>query len=185
MIRCKVLVVNEQMNPITHSMPIDTSTVCRAVLETHELQIKIEKRIWAKEPYGEYEYLPSIRSEFILTQASSIWLTVYATLDTPAVWPRRLHHPWIHEKIGTWSAGTTCLVTKYIPPAVGYADTSSATELPMHMAMHEPISQHQTAVAGPPAARGAPNVAGTEPKTPRMEMAYETVDHFENSRRSS
>jgi hypothetical protein len=41
----------------------------------------------------------------------------------------------------------------------------------MHMAMHEPRSQHQTAVAGPPAANGAPNVAGTDPRTPRMEMA--------------
>lgn len=51
--------------------------------------------------------------------------------------------------------------------------------------MHEPINQHHTAVAGPPADSGAPNVAGTEPSTPRMEMAYETVDHLENSRRSS
>jgi hypothetical protein len=76
-------------------------------------------------------------------------------------------------------------VTKYIPPAVGYADTNSATELPMHIAMHEPINQHHTAVAGPPADNGAPNVAGTEPRIPRIEMAYETVDHLENSRRSS
>jgi hypothetical protein len=72
-----------------------------------------------------------------------------------------------------------------MPPAVGYADTSSATELPMHMAITEPISQHHTAVAGPPADSGAPNVAGTEPSTPRIEMAYETVDHLENSRRNS
>jgi hypothetical protein len=28
-------------------------------------------------------------------------LCVYATLETPAVCPRRLHHPWIQEKIGT------------------------------------------------------------------------------------
>jgi hypothetical protein len=73
--------------------------------------------------------------------------------------------------MGTWSSGTTCFVTKYIPPAVGYAETSSATELPMHMAMHEPKNQHQTAVAGPPEASGAPKVAGTEPKIPKMEMA--------------
>ena len=55
----------------------------------------------------------------------------------------------------------------------------------MHIAMQEPINQHHTAVAGPPAANGEPKVAGTEPSTPRMEIAYETVDHFENSRRSS
>ena len=41
----------------------------------------------------------------------------------------------------------------------------------MHMAIHEPKNQHQTAVAGPPAAKGAPKVAGTEPNTPRMEIA--------------
>lgn len=41
----------------------------------------------------------------------------------------------------------------------------------MHIAMQEPISQHQTAVAGPPADNGEPNVAGTEPRTPKMEMA--------------
>lgn len=73
--------------------------------------------------------------------------------------------------MGTWCLGTTCLVTKYMPPAVGYADTSSATELPMHIAMQEPINQHQTAVAGPPTDKGEPKVAGTEPRTPRMEMA--------------
>lgn len=63
------------------------------------------------------------------------------------------------------------MVTKYIPPAVGYADTSSDTELPIHMAMHEPKNQHHTAVAGPPAANGDPKVAGTDPNTPRIEMA--------------
>lgn len=53
------------------------------------------------------------------------------------------------------------------------------------MAMTDPINQHHTAVAGPPAARGLLKVAGTDPSTPRIEMAYETVDHLENSRRSS
>ena len=76
-------------------------------------------------------------------------------------------------------------MTKYIPPAVGYADTSSATELPTHIAMQEPINQHHTAAAGPPAARGYEKVAGTEPSTPRIEIAYETVDHLENSRLNS
>lgn len=73
--------------------------------------------------------------------------------------------------MATCSSGTTCLVTKYMPPAVGYADTSSATELAMHMAMHDPMNQHQTAVAGPPEANGGANVAGTEPRTPRIEIA--------------
>lgn len=84
-----------------------------------------------------------------------------------------------------WLSGTTYFDTKYIPPAVGYAETSSATELAMHMAMQEPMNQHHTAVAGPPAASGGPNVAGTDPNTPKMEIAYDTVDHFENSRLSS
>lgn len=52
---------------------------------------------------------------------------VYATLDAPAVCPMKLHHPTIHDHIGTCSSGTTCFVTKYIPPAVGYADTNSET----------------------------------------------------------
>lgn len=42
-----------------------------------------------------------------------------------------------------------------------------------------PMNQAQTAVAGPPDDIGDPKVAGTEPSTPRMEMAYETVDHLE------
>ena len=63
----------------------------------------------------------------MLAQARSIWATVYATLDTPAVCPRKLHHPIIHAHLATCSGGTTCFVTKYMPPAVGYADTSSAT----------------------------------------------------------
>ena len=106
----------------------------------------------------------------------------------------------IQAHMATCSGGTTCLVTKYIPPAVGYAETSSETgelennlfaresclpELAIHMAMQEPMNQHQTAVAGPPALMGLPKVAGTEPKTPKMEMAYEMVDHLVNSRRNS
>jgi len=125
---------------------------------------------------------------------------VYATLATPAVCPRKLHHPITHAHSATCSGGTTCLVTKYIPPAVGYADTSSATvfsadllrmpltyspELAMQNAIQDPINQHQTAVAGPPAMIGLPKVAGTDPKTPRIDMAYETVDHCVNSLRSS
>jgi len=55
----------------------------------------------------------------------------------------------------------------------------------MHIAIHDPMNQHHTAVAGPPTMMGIPNVAGTEPRTPRMEIAYDTVDHFVNSRRSS
>jgi len=74
-----------------------------------------------------------------------------------------------------------------MPPAVGYADTNSATtqvsygclerqavvlpELAIRYAMTEPTNQHHTAVAGPPEFKGLPIVAGTEPKTPRMEIA--------------
>lgn len=32
MIRCRVFVVSEQITPIMHSIPIDTNTVCSAVL---------------------------------------------------------------------------------------------------------------------------------------------------------
>ena len=55
----------------------------------------------------------------------------------------------------------------------------------MHMAIQLPKNQHHTAVAGPPDATGMLNVAGTEPSTPRIEMAYDTVDQRVNSRRSS
>lgn len=58
-------------------------------------------------------------------------------------------------------------------------------ELAMQKAMHDPMNQHQTAVAGPPELIGLRKVAGTDPRTPRIEMAYDTVDHFVNSRRSS
>lgn len=52
----------------------------------------------------------------------------------------------------------------------------------MHIAITDPINQHHTAVAGPPALSGWPKVAGTDPNTPNIEMAYDIVDHFENSR---
>jgi hypothetical protein len=55
----------------------------------------------------------------------------------------------------------------------------------MHIAITEPTNQAQTAVPGPPSETGVPKVAGTDPNTPRMEMAYDTVDHFVNSRRIS
>ena len=44
-------------------------------------------------------------------------------------------------------------------------------ELAMQYAMMLPMNQAQTAVAGPPEDMGEPKVAGTEPSTPRMEMA--------------
>lgn len=44
-------------------------------------------------------------------------------------------------------------------------------ELAMHIAMQDPMNQAHTAVAGPPSVTGTPNVAGTDPRTPRMEMA--------------
>ena len=61
----------------------------------------------------------------------------------------------------------------------------SVPELAMHIAMTEPMNHAQTAVAGPPEASGEPMVAGTEPRTPRIEIAYDTVDHLLNSRRNS
>lgn len=39
------------------------------------------------------------------------------------------------------------------------------------MAIKDPKNQHQTAVAGPPEPMGTANVAGTEPNTPRIEIA--------------
>lgn len=55
-------------------------------------------------------------------------------------------------------------------------------ELAMQYAMILPMNQAQTAVAGPPELMGAPKVAGTEPSTPRIDIAYETVDHLEKCR---
>jgi hypothetical protein len=58
-------------------------------------------------------------------------------------------------------------------------------ELAIHIAITDPMNQAHTAVPGPPEATGLPKVAGTEPSTPKIEMAYDTVDHFVNSRFSS
>lgn len=41
----------------------------------------------------------------------------------------------------------------------------------MQEAIIEPINHAQTAEAGPPRLKGLPNVAGTEPRTPRTETA--------------
>lgn len=46
-----------------------------------------------------------------------------------------------------------------------------APELAMQYAMMLPMNQAHTAVAGPPELIGLPKVAGTEPSTPRIEMA--------------
>lgn len=55
-------------------------------------------------------------------------------------------------------------------------------ELAMQYAMMLPMNQAHIAVAGPPALIGLPNVAGTDPSTPKIEMAYDTVDHLEKCR---
>ena len=55
----------------------------------------------------------------------------------------------------------------------------------MQYAKTEPTIQHHTAVAGPPAESGKASSAGTEPRTPRMDVAYDAIDHLVNSRRSS
>jgi hypothetical protein len=52
-------------------------------------------------------------------------------------------------------------------------------ELAIQYAMILPMVQAHTAVAGPPELMGEPKVAGTEPNTPRIEIAYDTVDHLE------
>lgn len=44
-------------------------------------------------------------------------------------------------------------------------------ELAMHIAITDPKNQHHTAVAGPPELIGTVKVAGTEPSTPRIEIA--------------
>lgn len=44
-------------------------------------------------------------------------------------------------------------------------------ELAIQYAMILPINQAQTHVPGPPDAIGTPKVAGTDPSTPRMEIA--------------
>jgi hypothetical protein len=80
-----------------------------------------------KNTHGENAYDFPSKLEFMLAAAKIICEIVYARLAAPAVCPRKLHHPIIHDHIGTCFSGTTCLVTKYIPPAVGYADTSSDT----------------------------------------------------------
>lgn len=135
--------------------------------------------------HGMKDVSPSSPRVHMQTPASIICDTLYATLVTPAVCPRKLHHPMIHAHSGTFSSGTTCALTKYIPPAVGYAETSSATDDAMNSAITLPMSHAITAVAGPPDASGALNVAGTDPKTPRIEIAYEIVENAVNSRRSS
>lgn len=55
-------------------------------------------------------------------------------------------------------------------------------ELAIQYAMILPMNHAHTAVAGPPELIGLPKVAGTEPSTPRIEIAYDTVDHLEKCR---
>ncbi len=55
----------------------------------------------------------------------------------------------------------------------------------MHWAMNVPTSHAQTVDAGPPMPSGLPNVAGTEPRTPRTETAYDSVDQRLKWRRRS
>jgi hypothetical protein len=98
--------------------------------------------------------------------------------DGLTYWPRKFDHPTVHAASGTCFSGKTCFVTKYIPPDVGYAETSSATtslsifaigtnpqvnslDKAIQRAKNEPENQHQMAVAGPPAANGEDHVAET------------------------
>ena len=47
------------------------------------------------------------------------------------------------------------------------------------------LHQHHIGAAGPALLRGTEKVAGTEPKTPIIEMAYDNVDRRVNSRLNS
>jgi len=44
--------------------------------------------------------------------------------------------------------------------------------------MMDPMNHAHTEEAGPPKLSGMPKVAGTEPRTPRTEIAYDKVDHL-------
>lgn len=65
-----------------------------------------------------------------------------------------------------------------LEPSYG-CDQGCLPELAIQYAMILPMSHAHTQVAGPPEAMGIPNSAGTEPSTPKIEMAYDTVDHLE------
>jgi hypothetical protein len=54
-------------------------------------------------------------------------------------------------------------------------------EAEIHDAISDPTNHAQTEEAGPPRLKGVPKVAGTEPRTPRTETAYESVDRFVES----
>jgi hypothetical protein len=124
---CKLLVVKEHIQPIIQSNAIASSTVWVAVLRTRQRPPFPPWGSGEIKTYGEKEYLSPSNWECMLAVASNIWLMLYANELTPAACPRKLHQPTIHDQMGTCRSGTTCLVTKYIPPAVGYADTSSET----------------------------------------------------------
>lgn len=51
-------------------------------------------------------------------------------------------------------------------------------EAEIHEAINDPTNHAHTVDAGPPRLNGIPKVAGTEPKTPNTETAYERVDHL-------
>lgn len=75
--------------------------------------------------------------------------------------------------------GVRYALAEYNPPLVGYADTSSAMDVPRHMHMMDPTNQHHTTEAGPPRKKGVPNVVATDDATPMMLNANEIVckDH--------
>lgn len=83
-----------------HKSAMAKRTVSKAVLFPIRRHRHGTKRV-ERYTCGEYVYFPSFKLEFMLAHANIIWLTVYATLDTPAVCPSRLHQPWIQEKIAT------------------------------------------------------------------------------------
>lgn len=74
-------------------------------------------------------------------------------------------------------------ISQHMP--IGHIENRLLPEEAMMKAAMEPTNQAHTAVAGPPTVIGTPYVAGWEPRTPRIEIAYEYVDHLVNSRRSS
>jgi hypothetical protein len=51
--------------------------------------------------------------------------------------------------------------------------------------MTDPMAHAHTAAPGPPVLIGLPNVAGTDPRTPRTDTAYEIVEYLVKCRDSS
>ena len=101
---------------------------------------------------------------------------------TSATQPDTLIQPVIHDRPRRREGGAIMATQWYCPPAVGYADSSSA-RLAAKLRLHIPaVTRPQSTESGPPEGSASDREEASAVHELRIAKASPNIDHFENCR---